>query len=84
MRRTPTLHRDLFWLCQRHVNKPDTAVGQAAIRLLSADVHDAQWHADLKVVLDATWVLSPFGFYTSSLRAQGAALRIQQRLKESA
>jgi hypothetical protein len=76
--------RDLFWLTQRHLSRTDTTVGKAAARLLAADVHDAQWHADLKLVLDATWALNRFGFYTSSLRAQGAALRMQQRMKESA
>jgi hypothetical protein len=80
-----TFRRDLFWLCWRHVNKPETDVGAAATRLLTHPTPTAgQWRADLQLVLDATWRLNRFGFYTSSLRAQGAALRMQERMKEIA
>jgi hypothetical protein len=81
----PSLRRDLFWLCRRHVGRDDD-VGVAARKLLAGPFHhiSSVSRPHLQTVLDATWELSPFGFYTSSLRAQGAAFRIAERLKEAA
>jgi len=85
LRTKDTLRRDLFWLCWRHAKNPDTELGAAAARLLSNPTPaPGQWRADLKLVLDKTWEVSRFGFYTSSLRAQGAALRMADRMKEIA
>ena len=77
------IRRDLFWLCQRYLCH-ETPVGLAAGRLLA--VHplpgkSPQWHTDLQLVLDKVWEANQWGYYTSSLRAQGAAGRIEQMMK---
>lgn len=72
--------RDLYWLCQRYLPH-ETREGRAAARLMAGYPHHMD-PTDLKVVLDKVWEVNDFGFYTSSLRAQGAALRIEDRMKK--
>src|SRR5687768_16794476 len=53
--------RDVFWVCVRYYSKPDTEVGQAALRLRANPRHRG-WRADLQLVLDKVWEVNSFGF----------------------
>jgi hypothetical protein len=78
----PPVRRDIFWLCARYLRKDD-ALGVAARRLVASPTpQPGQWMNDLHLLIDATWE-TRFGHYTSSLRAQGAAMRLAERLKKN-
>ena len=80
--RRPSVRRDIFWLCQRHLRRDDI-VGVVARRLVANPAPKfGDWGLDLQLVIDATWE-TKHGHYTSSLRAQGAAMRLADRLKKN-
>lgn len=75
--------RDVFWLCARHKFAVGD-LGDAARRLMRADTVADCSTQDLNLLLAEAWKLSRLGFYLSSLRCQGAALRLQDMLKKGA
>lgn len=79
----PPVHRDLFWLCRAHLRKLDV-VGDAARRLMTDTTpQPGQWMFDLQLIIDETWAVNPHtGLYRYSLRAQGAAMRLAERMKQ--
>ena len=70
-----TFRRDIFWLTARYKNATG-ALGDAARRLMQAETLEQCTREDLETVIAKVFE-TPHGFYISSARAQGAALRIQ-------